>query len=230
MPLPWSRRRWLALLALALLGLGAAGRAAAGAECDAGTEGGWRTCRAALPEAVVQRMVQSQERTRWCWAAAISMVFARHGHVVPQQAIVERIYGAPANVGLPTQQLPAVIDRDWWSEGGVLRASTQHQTAPAGHTLPASALLLVSSLAREQPLILSTEGHAVVVVGVSYLVRGPWLRITGGTVLDPRPGVGERPLRTSELEVALLASVDVVPVPEPPAVTVARGDAAEPAR
>ncbi|MEJ5990943.1 papain-like cysteine protease family protein [Ramlibacter sp. PS3R-8] len=201
-----------ALRLVLLLCLASAGSARAEVHCTEPVASGWRECRAAIAQPLTRRMLQTQERSRWCWAAAVSMVFARYGHALPQEQIVAQTHGELANRGMPTHQLLAALQRDWSSNGELLRASIRHQVADPGATLPASATLLISSLAREHPLILSSNGHAVVVVGIAYEERGPWLRIKGATVIDPSPGVGLRPLAGDELDVALLASVEVMPV------------------
>ena len=201
-----------ALLLIFLLLLLAPSAARAQTSCSPPDARGASECRAELAEAVVARMLQTQERSRWCWAAAISMVFARYGYPVAQSDIVERMYGLAVDAGVPTHVLPAVIDRDWVSDGLPVKASTRYQAAAPGATVPASLTLMVSSLRAGHPLILSAQGHAVVVVGVTYRGLGQAFRITGGTVIDPTPGVGLRPLQAEELGVALLASVDVAPV------------------
>lgn len=202
-----------ALLLVLLLLLLAPSAARAQPSCSAPDARGVSACRVELADPLVARMLQAQERPRWCWAAAISMVFARYGYQVAQSDIVERMYGLAVDLGVPTHFLPSVIDREWLSDGLSVKASTRYQAAPPGTTVPASVSLMISSLRDGHPLILSAQGHAVVVVGVTYERQGHALRITGGTVLDPTPGVGLRPLQAGELGVALLASVDVAPVP-----------------
>jgi len=178
-------------------------------------DGGAGPCRVEIAAPVVARMLQQQQRPRWCWAAAISMVFAGYGYPVAQSDIVERMYGQAVDAGVPTHILPAVIEREWVSDDGLaLKASTRYQAAAPGATVPASITLMISSLRAGQPLILSAHGHAVVVVGIAYERQGQAMRITGGTVIDPTPGVGLRPLQAQELGVALLASVAVAPVPQ----------------
>ncbi len=180
--------------------------------CSAADARGVSDCHVALSDAVVGQMLQAQERPRWCWAAAISIVFARYGYALAQSDIVERMYGLPADLGMPTHFLPAVIEREWVSDGRALKASAHYQAAAPGRTVPASATLLVSSLQAGHPLILSSNGHAVVVVGIRFERQGQALRFTGGTVIDPMPGVGLRPLHADELGVALLARVEIAPV------------------
>jgi hypothetical protein len=206
-------RGWPVLLLLVVF-LFLPGFAHSGEDCSAPDVRGVRECGVALPDPLVARMLQAQERPRWCWAAAISIVFARYGYAVTQSDIVERMYGLSADLGMPTHFLPAVIEREWVSEGLALKASTHYQVAAPGHTVPASATLLISSLQAGHPLILSSNGHAVVVVGIRYERQGHALRFIGGTVIDPLPGVGLRPLQAEELGVALLARVDIAPVPE----------------
>lgn len=217
---PTRMRGWTALLLLAFVLLVPLDSSAQ-AQCSAPDERGVSHCELALAAPLVQRMLREQERPRWCWAAAISIVFARYGYSVAQSDIVERMYGLVDDLGMPTHILPAVIEREWVSDGLALKASTHHQAAAPGHTVPASATLLISSLQAAHPLILSANGHAVVVVGIRYERQGQALRFTGGTVIDPMPGVGLRPLLAQELGVALLARVDIAPVAQRAGVPVA---------
>jgi hypothetical protein len=179
--------------------------------CAPANDRGVQHCVAALPKDVVRAMTRTQEKSKWCWAAALSMIFARHGHEVSQEDIVREVVGEALNVGLPTHLIAGTISRDWYTPGWVLRTSTKEQLLLAGEKAPASVHLLVTSLARGEPLLLSTHGHGLVVVGITYDLHQPSgaLRITGGTVIDPLPGVGPRPLLPSELSVSLLAPVSL---------------------
>ena len=78
--------------------------------------------------------------------------------------------------------------------------------------LPAAAQLACAPAnARGEPLLLSSHGHGMVVVGIRYDLHtaSGAVRITGGTVIDPLPGAGVRPLQLPELQVSLLARVDL---------------------
>jgi hypothetical protein len=114
-------------------------------------------------------------------------------------------------VGLPTHLIAGTINRDWYRPGWVLRTASDAQVLLAGEKAPASMQLLVTSLARSEPLLMSAHGHGLVVVGISYDLHAPSgaIRITGGTVIDPLPGVGARAMNLSELSVSLLARVDL---------------------
>lgn len=190
--------------------------------CGEADARGVRLCRAGLPATVVQRMVQRQEQPKWCWAAALSMIFARHGHVLPQRDIVQEVYGAVFDTGMPTRQLPHAISRNWYAQGVGWRAAAKFQLAPAGTVVPASSVLMSSSLEQDEPLLLSANGHAVVVVELQWQeAPGGARRIVGGTVIDPLPGVGIRPLAADELLVGLLARVEVRALPQRGFVSVA---------
>jgi hypothetical protein len=195
-------------LAVVALALPAARAQLACAEAD---DRGLQRCVAALPGDVVRKMTRTQEKSKWCWAASLSMIFARHGHEISQEEIVREIVGEPLNVGLPTHLIAGTINRDWYQSGWVLRTSAREQLLLAGEKAPASVHLLVTSLARGEPLLLSAHGHGLVVVGIGYDLHGPSgaLRITSGTVIDPLPGVGVRAMSLSELSVSLLARVDL---------------------
>jgi hypothetical protein len=207
----------------ALLLAFACGTAQAALACSEPDARGVRLCKAALPAALVQRMVQSQEQPKWCWAAALSMIFARHGHVLPQREIVREIYGAAFDTGIPTRQLPHAITRNWYAQGVGWRAAAKFQMAPAGSVVPVSSVLMATSLEQDEPLLLSANGHAVVVVELRWQeAAGGARRIVGGTVIDPLPNVGIRALAADELQVGLLARVDVRALPPQGFVSVAQ--------
>ncbi len=212
----------LARTAAALLLAGLLGTAHASLACGDADAHGVRLCTAGLPAPLVQRMVQSQEQPRWCWAAALSMIFARHGHVLPQREIVQEVYGAVFDTGIPTRQLPQAISRNWYAQGVGWRAAAKFQMAAAGSAVPASSVLMATSLEQDEPLLLSANGHAVVLVELQWLqAPGGARRIVGGTVIDPLPNVGIRALAADELQVGLLARVDVRPLPQRGFVSVA---------
>ena len=72
-----------------------------------------------------------------------------------------------------------------------------------------SAQTIVDELADERPIILATEGHAMVLVRINFS-RAPGsgaIHIQGGLVLDPAPGQGLRALLPSEMRPAYIAAV-----------------------
>ena len=196
--------------------------AQAGLACGDPDARGVRACKAGLPPALVQRMVQVQQKPKWCWAAALSMIFARHGHVLPQHEIVREVYGEAVDAGVPTRELPFAISRNWHAPGGGWRAAAKFQMAHDARPVPVSSVLLVASLSQDEPVLLSANGHAVVVVELEWQeAPGGWRRIVGGTVIDPLPQVGVRALAVDELQVALLARVEVHALPQRGFVSVA---------
>ena len=79
-----------------LLGAGAmlaTGPAAAAGYCSPFDDNGIQGCEVGLEIGPV--VTALQECQNWCWAACIETIFALRGYRVPQQAIVEKVYGSP---------------------------------------------------------------------------------------------------------------------------------------
>lgn len=143
----------------------------------------------------------SQWNSQWCWAACISAVFAFHGFVVDQRRIVEATYGRIVNLPAHGPAIAAATSRDWTTDDGrrfraycdVLWDSQFHVGRPS------AAAEAAQELAQDQPLIIGTGGHAMVLTAMSY-VRYP----NGAgepkeaVVRDPWPGRGRRSLSAQE--------------------------------
>jgi hypothetical protein len=191
------------------------GVASASAEmrCALPDANGVRACSAGLPSGVVKRMQVPQQRSQWCWAASLEMVFARYGYAVPQAEIVERWYGDELDLPIWTKDVPQLVGRDWFDVDGK-GFSALAVPKPVSRPTLAGFRQVLQTLADEHPLLLVTGRHVVVLVGLkfeSYADGG--LRITGGMVLDPAPAQGLRELGPGEVHPALLAQVRIRPRP-----------------
>jgi hypothetical protein len=142
-----------------------------------------------------------QRNTQWCWAACISAVFDFHGVSVQQDRIVQATYGRAVNLPAIGPQIAAATSRTWRTDDGeaftaqceVLWDSQFNVGRPDA---PAEA---ARELADDQPLIIGTGGHAMVLTAMTYAHdaygRGqPMVAI----VRDPWPGRGRRQLSPQE--------------------------------
>ena len=179
--------------------------------CDAAGTSGARSCKAGLTTAQIQNIVAIQEKSQWCWAASIAMIFAHYGFTLPQERIVRQHFGDTADRPVAAGAITDLLDRSWKDAQGRPFMVTA-TVADAPDTRPRPALnTMVTELAGDRPLVIGVTGHAMVLVRVEYdrLPTGE-LRITGGTVIDPTPGKGLRRLTSQESRPTYLAAVHVL--------------------
>jgi hypothetical protein len=129
------------------------------------------------------------------------MVFGYYGHPINQQRIVTEAYGAPVNVPAGSGFVIAqALNRGWQDDRGqrfqsFLRAAFDAQAGVA----TINTVVVVQALASGHPLIVGTQGHAMVVTAVSYVPTPMGPHITSVGVFDPWPGRGARGLMPSEM-------------------------------
>ncbi|MFX1478664.1 MAG: C39 family peptidase [Promethearchaeota archaeon] len=135
----------------------------------------------------------SQRGSQWCWAACIEMVLNYNNVAVLQRDIVERSYGRnpftgqlpdwPASWQLITANLNGWGLRD--REGDRYRVMSEVWVGPP------NLRELAISMDRNIPIIIGTNGHAMVVIGVRYRRIYHRIIVQSITVYDPWPGNGE---------------------------------------
>ena len=161
---------------------------------------GTEYCQAGIDNRM-RSVTASQWNSQWCWAACISAVFAFHGFVVDQRRIVEATYGRIVNLPAHGPAIAAATSRDWTTDDGQrFRASCDVLWDSQFHVgRPSAAADAAHELAQDQPLIIGTGGHAMVLTAMSY-VRYP----NGAgepkeaVVRDPWPDSGRRSLSAQE--------------------------------
>jgi hypothetical protein len=149
--------------------------------------------------------------SQWCWAASIAMVFQFYGYEVPQQRIVQETFGAVVNMPAGSGRvLTQALNRPWVDTAGrpfTVRAVVYDRTSgQAGVNNDG----VVEELKHGRPLIVGTQGHAMVVTAIQYL-KAPWGvgQVIGVTVQDPWPGRGQRQLTWPELVPTYVAVIHV---------------------
>lgn len=153
-------------------------------QCEAGIDSGIAHVSAAS--------VGGQHMAQWCWAACIEMVFEYYGYRVPQARIVAETWGGIVNLPGDPRQILANLNRSWVDENGrSFRAS--------GDAFSANPVTASQDLAANQPLIIGTLGHAMVLTSLVY-VRNPMGggEVKAAIVRDPWPGRGRRTLAPQE--------------------------------
>jgi hypothetical protein len=191
--------------------------AAADVVCGQADAQGVQECSTGLSAELASRMYVEQSKSQWCWAAAMSMVFARYGYPLQQQDVVERLYGTPVDMPVRRADLAPLINRDWYAGDGRKVTAVTRPVGLEGTAVQAAAgaQMLIDTLAQQQPLLLGTRGHMVVVVGVSFqrFTQQGALRLSAVTVLDPAQGAGSdlKQVPAAELRSRFLVSVALVP-------------------
>ncbi|HEY6873082.1 MAG TPA: papain-like cysteine protease family protein [Geobacteraceae bacterium] len=161
-----------------------------------------RVCGSGIPSDFIHVAAtrNPQYQSEWCWAACISMVFQYYGHPVRQDRIVTEAYGSVVNMPAQPWTLLAMLNREWVDDNG--NKFTCVSTPGSTNTVAAA-----NDLAVNMPLIIGTQGHAVVLTELQYAALyqqtpfGPQLgpvSITNAIVRDPWPGKGRRSLSVME--------------------------------
>ncbi len=148
---------------------------------------GVQQCTAGLE--IGQTTTARQRCPEWCWAACIETIFALHGKSVPQEAIVDKIFGGPACSAAVGPQIIGAIDGIWTETNG---RQFSARAVPLldmqfGIWTPNAAAAVAIELANNNPLINGALGHATVLTAMTYLrdiygrgmpmqivVRDPW--------------------------------------------------------
>jgi Papain-like cysteine protease AvrRpt2 len=162
-------------------------------------------CAAGIPSAALDvTAYDRQQASEWCWAASISGVFAYYGHPISQQEIVSQAYGAIVNFPGTPQAIMASLNRSWTDENG--------NTFTSIATAYTNKFTAAQDLANDEPLIVASLGHAMILTAVTY-TRYPNGNgfIQSAKVRDPWPyNAQRRPLSQPELaNVSMLIRVRV---------------------
>jgi hypothetical protein len=184
--------------------------------CAAADARGRIACSAGMGEAQARAMAVTQERSQWCWAASIAMIFGFHGYAVPQATIVKDVHGSVADVNAPSgEAMTGALRRPWRTpDARGFVASTQTGDI-AANRYEVSNEQIVQELASGRPLLIGTRGHAMVLVEADYERRPDGdVVITGGSVIDPLPGKGLRRLTRPEMVLSYVSVVKVQALPE----------------
>ena len=194
-----NRRHFLASLGAVAAGAvaTAAGARSAHAKIACGARDGWgrRACRVGVASEVAHATasrVGPQQMSQWCWAACIEMVFAYHGFAVSQRRIVAETMGGIVDAPGSGWQILRNLNRAWVDDRG-------RRFRSSGDMASATPAAAARDLAADQPLIVGTMGHAMVLTALSYErdARGGG-RVLEAVVRDPWPGSGRRTLSADE--------------------------------
>lgn len=143
---------------------------------------GVQRCIAGIDSEILDiRASDTQHASQWCWAASIQSVFSYYGYDLPQEKIVEETWGSIVNMPSQPQQILAALNREWTDTNG-------NKFYVEGNSFNANAITAAQDLANDQPLIIGTLGHAMVLTALEYdrdiYGRG---QVINATVRDPWP-------------------------------------------
>lgn len=164
---------------------------------------GYRTqCTAGVNFAQFQTFAyQSQYQSQWCWAAAISMLYAYNGFQVDQQRIVNEAYGGIVNLPAQGWRLAQNLNRDWVdNQGKRFRSRLSGLYDVYQNVVGITDAQIINQLSNGSPLIIGAGGHAMVLTEVSYYLNayGAFDGYAYAAVFDPWPGRGARYLTAQE--------------------------------
>jgi hypothetical protein len=202
---PWL---WLALLPAILFG---ASRADASPACWPESDQS-RLCQVGLAPEVIEQISTSQERSNWCWAAAISMALRQQGVTAGQANIVAGWLGKPLDLRLRNTDLTQVVGRRWLRDDGRVVIGKGIVLGERRHLSDEGLTeTLLHVLGADRPVLLSAHGHSTLLVAAFYVERPgtSGKEIVGGVVIDPAPGGGPRFLREDEMKPAMLVEIQV---------------------
>jgi Papain-like cysteine protease AvrRpt2 len=186
----------LALYAITLVGSGSA-PASAKVQCSAFQDSDYgpvQQCEAGIPTTELHTVaaVDRQHMSEWCWAAAISGVFAYYGHPVRQEEIVRSAYGAIVNARGTPDAIMGALNREWTDDNG-------NRFSVESDAVSGNWRTLSQDLANGEPLIVGSLGHAMIVTAAEYvrdqygdgqleavIVRDPWPDNPQRRLLTPR--------------------------------------------
>jgi len=146
-----------------------------------------------------QQAYQTQYQNEWCWAASISMIFNFYGHPVSQPRIVASAYGSPVNVPAPGIVMAQQLNKNWTDDNGVnFYSQLSGVFDPIAGVSTLNNNQLITELDQGHPIVIGTNGHAVVITQIQYYQTnyGPNVIVVG--VFDPWPGIGARYLSATE--------------------------------
>lgn len=193
----------VALVAVSLI----APSAAAGEKCSVDRDGD-RVCVVGIPSDRFAPVTAQQRMSEWCWAASIAMIFKYHGHAISQEDIVRATFGKVAN--LPASDgatMTEALARPWQDARGRRFQADVRVFDESDGREELDDRAVIAELRAERPLLVGTEGHAMVMTAMKYKQTDDGVEVLGITVRDPWPGEGRRDLTWSEMDPSYLAAV-----------------------
>lgn len=165
--------------------------------CSGPFADGFLRCETGIPS--FQFVSARQSESQWCWAACIEMVAGYYGHNLSQETIVQTVYGRLVNLPAVNWTIINALNRTWIDDDGneMQTACDIVWDAQSGIMRPDAPQVASQYLLNNQPLIVGTLGHAMVLTAVGFVrsAFNPYLgEATHAVVRDPWPGRSPRRL------------------------------------
>jgi len=152
-------------------------------------------------DAFMTEAAVEQHQSAWCWAACVSMILNYHGCKVSQEQVVMQEYGGlPNRAAQVSWRISKQLSRKWVGDGGDryearLVSLFDLESGIFGLTN----FDVIDALEDGEPLLVGTQGHAVVQIGFDYTkdYLGN-IHPNRVDVFDPWPGRGRRNLTSAE--------------------------------
>ncbi len=212
MPLQMTRRQYLSrssTLFLAASSL-APNSSQALISCLPFDQQGFQQCESGIDSRIADvtaASVGGQHMSQWCWAACIEMVFQYYGYSISQEKIVQQTWGEIINQPAKAEHILGHLNRRWVDDNG-------RRFSVTGDRYSANPVSASIDLSNNQPLIIGTQGHAMVLTSLLY-VRDQWGRgqVRSAVVRDPWPNKGRRHLTPAEwYGTQFLARIRILPL------------------
>lgn len=134
-------------------------------------------------------LVLPQEKSYWCWAGAIEILFACHGYVFPERWLVKALFGEERNEGASTEQIMFILRHDFED---LHHRRFQARCEKLRYNNGEETLNLIRySLSKGWPLLITNRNHAMLLVGIEYgppATNTSTIFISKAWVFDPACG------------------------------------------
>ncbi|HXM00215.1 MAG TPA: papain-like cysteine protease family protein [Rhizomicrobium sp.] len=181
-----DRRTFLGSAAGLGLAAAAPGRALAVGKCVSVAYGGM--CTSALSFDKALRNFAYDQQDRWCWSAAVSMIFAFYGYKVGQSTIVERAYDGKFDLTGDFVEDARQLNRPWVDENGkTFNCLIKPLFAVAPYAENQANRQMIDALDQGQPVLLCDAHHAMVLTAITYVDDPSAPIVKRAIVADPWP-------------------------------------------
>jgi hypothetical protein len=159
---------------------------------------------------------QPQRQSQWCWAASAQIIFAYHGFDVPQEQIVETVYGGLVNLpAFRSATITQLLSRDWQDRNGkMFRCTIRGLYDAFSGTAQLNNVGIINALRANNPLFYCNRSHAMVQTAIVYAMTPMGPNVINIGLIDPWPGNGARGPQYGEMTpVQLGGSLTYLAVP-----------------
>ncbi len=146
-----------------------------------------------IPSEKFNIVVDYQEKSNWCWAATMQMIYNYYGIDITQEQIVARSFGHDPITGMPPDSAATFELVNWNLNGkGVDNAGRRYFVRHELYVGPPDVNRLIRTLHERRPVLVGyasgpNSSHAVIVSGCTYKQTfwGPQIQTL--VVRDPDP-------------------------------------------